>query len=147
MNQIEALQALAEGKRIRRKVWSNKDCFLEFNDKGELVDENGFFVEQDSLEFTVSLKRDLIDDDWELYTVILTKDEKEYLEYVLKPFKDIIKYVEKTVYYGGKFERLSVEFQNNTSMSFPLFEAKKYYKRVDTYKIYTLEELGLFEGE
>lgn len=42
MNQIEALQALAEGKRIRRKVWSNKDCFLEFNDKGELVDENGF---------------------------------------------------------------------------------------------------------
>lgn len=144
MNQIEALQALVEGKRIRRKVWY-KDCFLEFNDKGELVNEDGFYDEQDSLEFSIDLKRNLTDDDWELYTNILTEAEKEYLKYVLKPFKNEIEYIKKL---DNKIcrESIFVKMEHNC-MCFPDFVNETYYKGMEANKKYTLEELGLFEGE
>lgn len=144
MNQIEALQALVENKKIRKKHWK-KEHFLEFNSNRELVNESGFSDEEDSYEFTVWVKNDLTLDEWELYIDILTSEEKEYLEYVLKPFKDKIEYIKKL---DNKIcrESIFVKMEHNC-MCFPDFVNETYYRGMEVNKKYTLEELGLFGGE
>lgn len=81
-----------------------------------------------------------------IYEVLLTKEEKEYLEAVCRPFKKNIVCIVK----GGVLdsEWISVEYQvKGTIFDFtlPHFDKGKHYKKLELYKEYTLKELGLFE--
>lgn len=80
---------------------------------------------------------------------ILTKEEKEYLSAVIKPFRDRIISIEKheqDLYYQTIIIQLTSKFPNKDFefIRLPWFnEAKKMYKNMEARKKYDLEELGL----
>lgn len=73
---------------------------------------------------------------------ILTQEEKEYLSYVIKPFRDRVGYVRKYAHIDNKHEWIEIVF-TNTFMCFPFFEKGTMYKGMEPNKEYTLEELEL----
>lgn len=74
---------------------------------------------------------------------ILTKEEKEYLEAVCKPFKDKVKFIKKCSY---SREWIGIHIDDEyIDILFPYFEVGTMYKGMEPNKEYTLKELGLFE--
>lgn len=73
---------------------------------------------------------------------ILDEKEKEYLAAVIKPFREDVRYIEKRCFVLES-EYISIGFQSNETLTFPLFKIGKMYKGMKPYKEYTLEELGL----
>lgn len=81
---------------------------------------------------------------------ILDKEEKEWLEHFLKPFiKARIRVIKsKTFDYFDEYEdeELTIMIEDN-EVDLPPFSKNTMYKGMELDKEYTLEELGLFEGE
>ena len=77
---------------------------------------------------------------------LLTKEEKEYLEGVIKPFKDIVEYIAKSNM-DNNLEYLCIKIKDDYHLCFPNFLKNKYYKGLEIEKKYTLEDLGLFDLE
>lgn len=75
---------------------------------------------------------------------ILDKEEKEYLECFLKPFKNETKYIYKISDIGKKVEWLRF-YIGHIWYDLPLFDKGTMYKGMELNKEYTLKELGLFE--
>lgn len=74
---------------------------------------------------------------------LLDSVEKEYLEFVLRPFKDKIEYIVMTKDLNGN-TYLYIALEND-SMQFPSFEKGTMYKGLGVDKRYTVKELGLWE--
>lgn len=70
---------------------------------------------------------------------ILTEKEKAYLSAVIKPFREMVEYIEKRTYTGKEY--IAIVIKEDLNVSFPVFE--KMYKGMELNKEYTLEELGL----
>lgn len=79
---------------------------------------------------------------------ILDQKEKEYLEAVIRPFKDKEVYIEKfhNDFYG-QYIKIQVKnyMDEDESINLPYFEKGTMYKGMELNKEYTLDELGLFE--
>ena len=75
---------------------------------------------------------------------LLTKEEKDYLEGVIKPFKDIVEYIAKSNM-DNNLEYLCINIKDDYHLCFPNFLKNKYYKGLEIEKKYTLKDLGLFE--
>lgn len=79
---------------------------------------------------------------------ILDKEEKEYLEAVIRPFRNKVYRIEKE---GGGFysegEGLRISIKDNSDLVLPTFPKNTMYKGMELDKEYILEELGLFKGE
>lgn len=73
---------------------------------------------------------------------ILDEAEKRYLKAVIRPFRDRIKYICKSVSDFGKYEYIKANLCNDT-LVLPDFKPNTMYKGMKTDKQYTLEELGL----
>lgn len=83
---------------------------------------------------------------------ILDKEEKEYLEAVIRPFRKQTKWIAKKTAYGEEhlaFLEIAIkEYGKNTDyINMPSFKKDTMYKGMELDKEYTLEELGLFKGE
>lgn len=82
---------------------------------------------------------------------ILTKEEKEYLENFLRPFRDEVNGIIKKKGYETNHdftgEYLAIGVKNCSPIYLPYFKQNKYYKGMELDKEYTLDELGLFKGE
>ena len=74
---------------------------------------------------------------------ILTEKEKEYLSYVIRPFRNRIKYICKNNNEDGDTEFLDVQLDGNDFMAFPNFKKGTMYKGMKVSKSYTPGELGL----
>ena len=72
---------------------------------------------------------------------ILDNKEKEYLTNVIKPFKDKILYIEKREHLDEEYINIVIKGYDTTT--FPNFKKGTMYKGMETYRSYTLEELGL----
>lgn len=76
---------------------------------------------------------------------ILDKEEKEYLENVIRPFKEKTSYIVKRVdNFNTKEEYLLIDVVGGV-FAFPNFKKGTMYKGMEVDKEYTLEELGLFK--
>ena len=74
---------------------------------------------------------------------VLTNEEKEYLLYVIKPFReDVLKISKFKSKVLNNKEVIGFETPNGF-MIFPPFEKDKMYKNMELNKGYTLDELGL----
>lgn len=78
---------------------------------------------------------------------IISDAEREYLATILKPFRNEIGYIEKSVDYladGGRHEKeyLFIKFRDG-SFTFPNFEPGKMYVGMERWKKYKLKELGI----
>lgn len=83
---------------------------------------------------------------------LLTQEEREYLEAVLKPFKNRVEYVELCHYLSCDNIRIAISIENYASVYsdlvyLPEFKKGTMYKGLEEEKQYTLEKLGLFENQ
>lgn len=83
---------------------------------------------------------------------VLTHEEKQYLENVIRPFKDRVKFIRKD-YTTGVNASICVDvylysnIEYTDTFSLPFFDVTKMYTGMEKNKCYTLEELGLFADE
>lgn len=86
----------------------------------------------------------------EIEQPILTKKEKTYLEGVLRPFKDRVVFVVKRKSIDKELIKVkinSIVSDCFSTLDFPFFKENTMYKGMELNKKYTLEELGVFEGD
>lgn len=80
---------------------------------------------------------------------ILTKEEKEYLTAVLKPFKYKDVFISKRHWRWEEenedYEYLVIVFMDYPvgTLEFPLFEEDEMYKGLELYRRYSVEDLGI----
>ena len=77
---------------------------------------------------------------------ILTKEEKEYLSAVIKPFRDrviCIKKVSSALYDDREFIEIIIDNLFAKRFDFPYFKKNSMYRDMESDRKYTLEELGL----
>lgn len=108
---VEEELVLADRKKFFKKLPNNFTGTLEV--------ENGFIVEKE----------------------ILDETEKKYLNAVIRPFKDKVKYIEKT--YSSRREYIGIKIIKDSTIILPYFEKETMYKGMEVEKKYTLKELGL----
>lgn len=73
---------------------------------------------------------------------ILDEKEKEYLNAVIKPFRSNVRYIRKCES-GWLNEEFIIIVLKKEAISLPCFKKGTMYKRMTTYKEYTIEELNL----
>lgn len=79
--------------------------------------------------------------DLELAKEILDETEKEYLNNVIKPFREKVTSIQKD---GNRLkEYIKICIKNDANIGLPDFETDTMYKGMKIYKQYTLSELGL----
>ncbi len=72
---------------------------------------------------------------------MLDEKEKEYLNNLIKPFRDKVTSIQK---HGSTFkEYIKIGIENDADINLPYFEIDTMYKGMKIYKEYTLTELGL----
>ena len=76
---------------------------------------------------------------------LLTPKEKEYLEGVIRPFKEVVDYIVKARDNYNMKEYIFIRICNGECISLPYFNFNEYYKNLESEKEYTLKELGLLE--
>ena len=145
MNLIEALKALDEGDKIRRKTWTAIE-YIQLDKDRKLVDHLG-----QEMSFLCT-SDDVGTDCWEVIEKPpLTDQEREYLKAVIKPFRDRVHCICKqddsednnqyifiaVKKYGEGNEDISEH------INFPYFERGTIYVNMKVNKNYTVEELGL----
>ena len=74
---------------------------------------------------------------------VLTDEEKEYLSYVIKPFREDVLKISKFKSKVLKNKEVIGFETPNGFMIFPPFEKDKMYKNMELNKAYTLDDLGL----
>lgn len=74
------------------------------------------------------------------YLQILDKEEKRYLNDVIRPFKNKVTYITKTCYLNKEYLKF---YLDDDYFTLPYFEKGTMYKNMETDKRYTLEELHL----
>ena len=77
---------------------------------------------------------------------VLDEVEKEYLSYVIKPFRNRIKYFYKYPCGNGDYEAITVimeAYDYFSYLAFPKFKKGSIYKGMEPNKKYTLDDLGL----
>ena len=79
--------------------------------------------------------------DLELIKEILDEKEKEYLNNVIKPFRDKVTFIQKD---SSRFrEFIKIGIKNDVDINLPFFERDTMYKGMQVDKKYILTELGL----
>ena len=80
---------------------------------------------------------------------ILDKQEKKYLSAVIKPFKNVFKYIYKTRSVSIGYEYIVIMLKDtrdndySITLTLPYFKAGTMYKDMELDKEYRLKELGL----
>lgn len=137
----EALKALKEGKKVRRKDWSEGFFITLTSNKCLVVNgrTSGLFIDDFSEDWWEEVKEDILD-----------KEEKKYLSAVIKPFRDQVTYIKKVNMYLGCnknceyiFCKLGNKDDAVDTFTLPYFPKGSMYKGMEVGKEYTLKELGL----
>lgn len=76
---------------------------------------------------------------------ILTKNEKQYLENVIKPFKDRVDNIRK--YSHKEYEYICIDIINDYNILLPKFKIGEKYCGMQTGISYTIDLLRLFDEE
>ena len=79
--------------------------------------------------------------DLELIREILDEKEKEYLNNIIKPFRNRVTYIGKRKWQDSEYIKIGII--NNINISLPFFTKSTMYKGMESDKKYTLSELGL----
>lgn len=97
-------------------------------------DDNGKIIKIEEPEYKVV---------YDTKAEILDNTEKRYLKNIIRPFRDKVEYITKTVNVSGEYEHINIIFKRDTGLVFPNFVKGTMYKGMEIGKQYTLEELGI----
>ena len=145
MNLEEALKALKEGKRIRRKAWESKETY-EIKEGKSLLSEGKW---KNCLVLTYS---DILADDWEAIDreSILSKKEKECLENFLSLYPDNYGFVfERELIHKQYFLKIGIfpwkSGEKDEYIYMPLSPiSENMFSKLEEHHLYTADDLGLF---
>lgn len=79
--------------------------------------------------------------DIELVKEVLDEKEKEYLNNVIKPFRNRAIYIVKEKCLDNEYIKIGIA--DDVNINLPYFKKDKMYKGMESHKKYTLSELGL----
>ena len=85
----------------------------------------------------------ILEGKYKIIKSILTKEEREYLSMVIKPFRDDIRFIHKYTCFNDTKEYLFGRAKDYSHLQFPAFDRGTMYRGMELCKEYTLEELGL----
>lgn len=119
-----------------------------YNGKYKIIDTGiYFFDEEDNLWYSAwSMASVLLRGNFQIIKLpkpILDEKEKEYLSYIIRPFRSEIISIYKQRSDSHRNEWININFKNDIEMVFPSFRSGTMYKGMELDKKYTLEELGL----
>lgn len=143
-------EAIKKYGKVRRACWKSspalENSYVTMDTRDDFIDETGMYA-----IFNLTF----LDDDWEEYREpILPDKEREYLQAVVKPFRDRLRYIRKIGIADGKqFISIKVkkydykdddnDYFQYEDIEFPCFEGGTMYANMEADRNYTLEELGL----
>lgn len=138
---------MAENKMEEVAELLGVELGMPFNIKG-MKKNNPFVLQSDGLSNSNGIRCCsvlflLLTGDHEIEQPILDDIEKRYLEGVLRPFKDRVRFIVKEKD-NNNFEYIIISVGLET-IAFPVFEKGMMYKGMKTGKRYSVKELGLFE--
>lgn len=143
MNFFDAMKELEKGNKVRNTKW--KDALYLYEDNEDICFSDSFVLK--NLDST-----DLNYGTWELYKEpILTKEEKEYLSNVIKPFQNRVYYIVKYTNLcalNEEYIQICVKSNRNNVynyISLPPFVKGSKYNNMRLWFKYSLKELGLDE--
>lgn len=111
-------------------------------EKKFFLTEYGLFSEDSTVPISTILN-DILNGQYKIIKPILTKEEREYLSMVIKPFRDDIRFIHKYTCFNDTKEYLFGRVKDYSHLQFPAFERGTMYRGMELCKEYTLEELGL----
>ena len=119
-------------------------------EKKFFLTEYGLFSEDSTVPISTILN-DILNGQYKIVKLpkpLLTEEEKEYLSYVIKPFRNKVNYICKCIssdYVYGivDSEYIEIKVGGNHSIYFPHFAINSMYKGMILDRVYSLEELGL----
>ena len=118
-----------------------EETFCTFEPENIVKKISGTFFKKLPNDFTGTIN---VVNGYVLKPQILDEEEKRYLEGVIRPFRDKVKYIEKI---GNSLEEyIWIEIKGD-DIKLPFFKANTMYKSMELEKRYALKELGLFEEE
>lgn len=124
--------------------WKQKNCILDAECSKCVL--RGYYCERFSERIWVENKRKFLNKKIEVGG-ILTKDEKEYLRTVIKPFIERVDCIRKVSNIEYEFIRIELKYSEEKgceeNISLPYFKPNTMYKEMELEEEYTLEELGL----
>ena len=145
-------EAIKKYGKARRTCWKSspvlKNSYVTIDTYDDFIDETGTYA-----IFNLTF----FDDDWEEYREpILTSEEEEYLEAVIKPFRDRVHYICK-IDVGDGYQYIRIKAKRydykdfgdecyqyeDEDINFPYFKGDTMYVNMKDDRNYTLEELGL----
>lgn len=110
-------------------------------EKKFFLTEYGLFSEDSTVPISTILN-DILNGQYKIVKLhfALTKEEKDYLSEVIKPFRDKIVYIQKIALSASD----SIQLVTEKGFAAKLFSEKDTkYKNMELDRVYTLEELGL----
>lgn len=141
MNFFDAMKELEKGNKVRNTAW--KDAIYLYKENNDIC-----FSDTSIAHFLNT--RDLNYGTWELYKEpILTKEEKEYLSNVIKPFKNRVGYIIKYTNLcalNEEYIQICVKSYDNAldeDINLPVFVEGSMYKNMKKVHRYSLKEAGL----
>lgn len=139
MNFIEALEEMKKGNIV--KVKGGLDRLYKL-DNTTLCFRQLYWTKWN---ISVAEFNAFIDVEFEIFEEPLLDDkEKEYLEAIIKPFKDKVKYIMKHTNKKG-YEYICITYNEllDFDLIFPNFKENTMYKGMELHKKYTLKDLEL----
>lgn len=144
MKEVAELLGVEMYKPFNIKGYEYNPCVLTEN---RFVNNRGNLLIHDTLFM-------LLTGELEIEKPILNDVERRYLENVLRPFKDRILFAKKANIYDTDrdyeyvwFEVVTPDNENYDYLILPYFIKDTMYKGMEYDKKYSIEELGLFEGD
>lgn len=123
------------------KLWENDDLFTPLRYYTEDLKDVDGEEEYDIVKVERPVQYETV---FERKEEILNETEKRYLASVIKPFKNKIETIEKTIKIGdSSLCYLIMLLKNNDMANLPNFKKNSMYKGMEVNKKYSLKELGL----
>ena len=120
------------------------------NVKYRLTEENLEYLSSYDHWFSISSTlNELLNGEYKVVKIpkpVLDDVEKKYLSYVIKPFRNSVKYFYKFTCANGDYEAIVAKIEAYgycDSLNFPKFKKGSMYTGMELIKEYSLEELGL----
>lgn len=124
-------------------VKDDEDIFENASEKVDLEDLEGLKDNYDYNGKIIKIEEPDYKPVYDTETEILDNTEKRYLKNIIRPFRDKVDYITKTINASGELEHINIIFKRDTGLIFPNFEKGTMYKGMEIGKQYTLSELGI----
>lgn len=139
---IHLLGSISDGERLPKKIRYNCSVWEYDREKEDYLKDGSYLFKT---LFNNKKTSDFINDKIEIISEILDKEERKYLEGVIKPFEVMVRYIKKRGI--DEEEYIHIKLHTDEDIELPFFKKGTMYRGMIEGEEYEKMELGLFEEE